>query len=257
MGKLRNTLFTASCLLYNIMSAQAIFQEDFNASYFPANWTVSPRTEKALVLGEGNSGYIRFHPRYPQQYIETPAISVPAGNYALLFDWNKAGNSNEDSIQVEVSEDNGSRWQAIYTIYNGNNRIWQTDSVTNVNRSGNIKFRWKYFSGGIFPSQYFNLDNVALVSNVPTQIKQNTSDITFSISPNPNNGIFQIRLNNPSLKNGTLQITDVKGSVVYKQLLPAVIQSLIHLDKSELSKGIYTIQLQTAAEILSKNVIIQ
>ncbi|MBK9330551.1 MAG: T9SS type A sorting domain-containing protein [Sphingobacteriales bacterium] len=257
MGELRNILFTASYFLYNIMSAQAVFQEDFNASYFPANWTVSPRIEKALALGKGNSGYIRFHPKYQQQSIETPLITVPAGNYALLFDWNKAGNSNEDSVLVEVSETNGSSWQAVYTIFNGNNRTWQPDSVALNNIGGNIKLRWKYFSVGIFPSQYFNLDNVVLKSNTPTFIKQNISDISFTLFPNPNNGIFQIRLNNPALKNGTLQITDVKGSVVYKQPLPAVIQSLIQLDKSGFSKGIYTIRLQTAAEVISKNVIIQ
>lgn len=257
MKILKTILSTASCFLFSVMCAQTFFQENFNSAYFPVNWTISSKVEKTVALGKNNSGYIRFHPRYQQQYIETPLISLPAGNYVLLFNWNKSGNSNQDSVQVEVSENNGISWQTIYTIYNGNNRTWQTDSVKLENSSENIRLRWKYYSGGIFPSQYFNLDNVVLETDITTYVKQNISEISFSIYPNPNNGIFQIKLNNPTLKNGIIQIMDSKGSVIFQQAAPIVKQSLIQMDKSELSKGIYTILFQTSSDILSKNIIIQ
>jgi hypothetical protein len=250
-------LFFVSCIISTQLSAQIVFQEDFNSRDFPVNWNLSSKIEKGIWLGKDNSGYIRFHPRYQQQFIETPSINFPAGNHLLFFDWNKAGDSNQDSVHVEITENNGSSWQTIYAIYSGNNRMWQTDSVAFNNTNGTIKFRWKYYSNGIFPAQYFNLDNVVIKTTIATSIKQNVSDITFGVFPNPNNGVFQIKLNNPKLRDGIIQITDSKGAIIFQQIIPAISQSLIQLNKSELSKGIYSIQLQTPSEVLSKNIIIQ
>lgn len=111
------------------MNAQTIFQEDFNTEASFSSWNLSSKVEHALWLGKDNSKYLRFHPNFQNQFIETAGINLPAANYTFSFDWNQARQQNTDSVNLQLSIDNGTSWQTMYAIYNGNNRTWQTDSL--------------------------------------------------------------------------------------------------------------------------------
>lgn len=257
MNLIKSIFFIIGCLCFNVLNGQSIFQEDFDAVGFPSGWNISSRVEKAVALGKENSGYIRFHPRFQQQIIESPLIPATSGNHLLRFDWNKAGNSSADSVYVELSNNIGNSWQVIYAIYNGNNRNWQTDSVSISNTGSSLIIRWRYFSGSIFPAQYFNLDNVKIERATATYLHHNTTDINFSVFPNPNEGEFQIKINNPLLKPGNLTILDIEGTEIYQQQIPLIQQFLIQIQQPSLSKGTYIIQLHTAPEVITKKISIQ
>ncbi len=237
--------------------SQIIFEERFNGSSFPSNWNFSAKTELAFWLGKENSNYVRFHPNFQNQSITSPNINVPSGNYTLYFDWNKAANSTIDSLQMQLSNDNGSNWETVYAIYNGNNRTWQTDSIPLNNQNGIIKIRWNYFSSGSFPSQYFNLDNVVLKNAITTNIKNKNSDLDVKIFPNPSAGVFQLKLVNQKSKTGTIKIYSVAGELVYQTSLPNSQQALIQIDISSVSKGAYSLNIETNEHNFTSTLLIQ
>jgi hypothetical protein len=77
-------------------------------------------------------------------------------------------------------------------------------------------------------------------SKVP-QALQIIVKINFSIFyPNPSNGIFTLHNNDYSIN--TIQITDVSGKIVYRKKYETW-ESPINIDLSNLSKGVYFINL--------------
>jgi hypothetical protein len=165
------------------------------------------------------------------------------------------GTNAIDSVQVQLFNNN--TWHTIYAVYNGNNRTWQTDTVSFTTNQDSIKLKWNYFSSGIFPSQYFNIDNISLQKNTPTALFQNKNEISFNVFPNPSNGQFQLKISNHKSLNGKILIFSTTGALVYESILPAIPQSLVQLDLSTLSKGTYILQVLSADNLFSKSIIIQ
>ncbi len=234
-----------------------VFQENFDDTAYLQTWNNTSKIEQALWLGKDNSNYLRFHPRFQNQYIETPGISLPPGNYTLYFEWNKARIQTPDSVHVQLSVNNGNTWQTLYSIYDGSNRTWQKDSILLDSIDSTLKIRWNYFSSGSFPAQYFNLDNVSIAKNISTGIKNDTSTPVFSIFPNPSEDYVQIRLKNPMLKKGILTIYNTSGERVYQKDLQSVLQTLLQIDVSNYSKGAYIVTMQLGEEQFSKTILVQ
>jgi hypothetical protein len=253
----KKIIILIACCTTLTLNAQTIFQEDFNTETSFSSWNLSAKVEYALWLGKANSKYLRFHPNYQNQFIETPGINLPAANYTFSFDWNQARQQNTDSVNLQLSIDNGTTWQTMYAIYNGNNRTWQTDSFVFNSVGGSIKFRWNYFSTGNFPSQYFNLDNILIKKNTTTGIRNNSTDITTELFPNPNNGNFQLKIYNAKNQKGNILIYNMQGELIYQQNLPVVTQSLVQIDLSILSKGSYLLNIEANENNYSKTLIIQ
>lgn len=237
--------------------AQVVFEENFNDTTYKTTWPTTARVEQALWLGKENSKYLRFHPNFQNQSIVTPNITAASGNYTLFFEWNKARTQTPDSVQVQLSVNNGTTWQTIYNIYDGNNRTWQKDSVELNNLNSDFKIRWNYFSSGSFPSQYFNLENVSIVKDISTSVKNKTNTVDFTVFPNPTHDAFQLQLKNPMLKNGTLSIYNTIGELVYQKNIQPILQTLYQIDVSNFSKGTYIINLQFGEEQVEKTVLVQ
>lgn len=70
-----------------------------------------------------------------------------------------------------------------------------------------------------------------------------TDDIRFSIAPNPARDYLMVELENPSDEDGRLSIFDHTGRQVYKQLLPAEMETVAVLLPG-LPSGLYTLVLE-------------
>jgi hypothetical protein len=68
----------------------------------------------------------------------------------------------------------------------------------------------------------------------------------ITVSPNPSNGVFTLKLNAGSRINGQVEIIDVTGRSVYAQDVDLIGQQNINIDLSKCAKGIYTVLLKTA-----------
>lgn len=250
-----------SLFYFNKIEAQTILSQNFNDTTFFNSWKVSENIEHAYALGVNQTKYIRFHPKFQNEFIKTPSILVPSTNaYALIFDWNEAENNNSDSVQIQLSKNNGNTWQTIHSIKNGNTRIWLRDSVFlgTLNENENIEIRWRYYSSQSFPSQYFNLDNVQIkVANTLTAIKNNINQIEVNIFPNPTSEMVTIQCKNLEGKNLQLRMYALNGTVLKNMPIPLSKLNKIEIDVSDVSKGMYFISIETSNEIYTEPLIIQ
>lgn len=245
------------CFAFYFTKAQSVFSEKFDDTLFLRSWNLTSKIEHAYFLGTNNSRYVRFHPKFQNEFIQTPIINLATGNYKLFFDWNESENSNPDSVQIQLSLNAGSSWQTLKSITGGNNRIWQKDSVDLGNKTGTIIVRWKYFSSTTFPSQYFNLDNVSINQYAVTALKQNKNVLNFAAFPNPATGKFTLQLNNLLQKSANLKIIDINGTLVKYMSLNSSFNFTSEIDISNFAKGAYIISVETDENIFTQPLIIQ
>jgi PKD repeat protein/predicted secreted protein len=69
------------------------------------------------------------------------------------------------------------------------------------------------------------------------------SQANFEVYPNPNNGSFDIKLNDQSMQNATLSISNMLGQTLLEKKVNNT--SSVHIDAANLQQGIYFIKIQT------------
>jgi len=79
----------------------------------------------------------------------------------------------------------------------------------------------------------------------------------LSVYPNPSTGAFEVRLNSTNRVNGTLNVVDVTGKVVFTQNLDVVGLYSTQINLADMPKGLYTVQLKTAEGFASNYISIQ
>jgi type IX secretion system substrate protein len=79
--------------------------------------------------------------------------------------------------------------------------------------------------------------------------------ISLTISPNPNTGQFEVNYELPQNEQGTLEVINILGEVVYKHQL--VQWSSVHRLNLDVSSGIYQVMVTTSKTRESKKIIIQ
>jgi len=90
------------------------------------------------------------------------------------------------------------------------------------------------------------------LSKIPTQLE----GIALSLVPNPNTGIFQLRLSE-SLKYQTdMQLYDLNGRVVYEQELPLSAQTTWDIQTKNLPTGVYFLRLLNPKQSQTHRVLI-
>ena len=81
------------------------------------------------------------------------------------------------------------------------------------------------------------------------------SELSFNIYPNPNNGNFNIQLNNPLNENVTIELFDAIGQLVYRSNLTNTNNHDFNL--RDVSSGLYNIKISTPHSSLTRKLIIQ
>ena len=90
-----------------------------------------------------------------------------------------------------------------------------------------------------------------------TAVQGLNQNIHFSIYPNPNNGIFDLELQDLRIGNAAIQILDLAGRAVYIRQLDNAVAGKMTFDLSNLSKGLYILQLRTLEGTAAKKISIQ
>jgi hypothetical protein len=102
-----------------------------------------------------------------------------------------------------------------------------------------------YFLGRLVGSVCDSLTGIAEVEN----------DFHFNLFPNPNNGKFSISYLLPQNKDGTLEIFDLTGNIIYKQKLP-MWSTMQHISIPNLADGVYLIKIISGNNSISKKLIV-
>jgi hypothetical protein len=94
---------------------------------------------------------------------------------------------------------------------------------------------------------------------VASGIKNFNSELNAAIAvyPNPNNGVFEFKINAGGRVNGDLMIIDVTGKTVYSQKLDVMGMYSTTINLSTYARGLYTLQIRTADGFASKNISVE
>jgi hypothetical protein len=93
----------------------------------------------------------------------------------------------------------------------------------------------------------------------PSSVGDFNADLNslVSIYPNPNNGVFELNLNAGRTVRGEINVVDVNGRKVFAQAIEANGVYKTTIDLSAYAKGLYTLQLKTSENIVSKSISIE
>jgi Tfp pilus assembly major pilin PilA len=97
-------------------------------------------------------------------------------------------------------------------------------------------------------------DTSNIFTVLTTGIDINT-ELSFSIYPNPNNGNFNIQLNNHLSDKVSFELFDAVGQLVYKTNVTYINQH--HFNLKEIAGGVYTIKITTPSNSITRKLIIQ
>jgi hypothetical protein len=103
----------------------------------------------------------------------------------------------------------------------------------------------------------FSVDNINLLGGAPYCQVVSVSELSiyensFTISPNPTNGKFQI--NNNNLRITGAVIYNVYGEKVFEKL--SIINSSLSIDLSQVPDGIYFLQVKTTDGVATKKIVV-
>ncbi len=87
-------------------------------------------------------------------------------------------------------------------------------------------------------------------------IKEQLSENSFAIIPNPNNGLFTVKLNNAFTENSLITISDYTGRIIRRYQSNSQAREL-QIDLSNISRGTYMLQVNTARGTISKLFIVE
>ena len=101
-------------------------------------------------------------------------------------------------------------------------------------------------------------DNINITVDACVGINNSEENINFSVTPNPNQGVFDVNISNINKSDINLNIYNSQGKKVYSETIHAIQQDItkrINLDN--LSAGIYFLNIQQGDIIKTQKIIIQ
>lgn len=161
----------------------------------------------------------------------SPLTPVSSGTYTCIHFANSTGGL--------IGGING----ALYKTLDGG--LTWTSEASNTNN--NITSIYAFNSTSYFEDHLFKVYR----STQPLGIRENALAPAFSIAPNPANSFITISCHTEHA--GSLTVADITG----KEVLRASLEEVLQLDVSELSAGVYFVQLETAKGRGVKKLVIQ
>ncbi len=258
--------------------------EDFNSSFPPLNW-VNTTDENALhweqinvIQKNGETGmaaafFNEFTDPGQSSNLVTFPISVSNDNKNpfLSFDLSYAMPNpyHGDQLLILVSTDCGISFSDTIFTKSGHNlstsssldvpwrpsssNHWRTERISlQPYRGQQIKIS---FTNVSMKQNTIYLDNI----NVYDNINEEYNPLNFNLFPNPNSGNFQLYLENNAIEFISLELFDVTGKIIYESEIDFQSDEtkLVHLNLSNLSKGVYYVRIFDNVNQHVKSVVIQ
>ncbi len=189
------------------------------------------------------------------ELIDISALSLPELSFDVAYAQYQA---YEDELRVEISTDCGltfvptgySKIGAVLASVGQSNTDWQPSAAAQWRKdvidlqpfigSGSVLFR--FVNVNDFGNNLY-VDNVN-VNDGPLTVKPVAFVNTFSVFPNPGNGLFSVQINQIVSKQAKLEIFDVQGNLILVQEnVSSASPQMIDLQNK--AKGVYMLKIST------------
>jgi hypothetical protein len=170
--------------------------------------------------------------------IELLSFDGTCNDNVITLNWRTASEHNSQYFEIQKSRD-GENWSSLTTVESAGNSTQEL--------SYEIKDHKAIDGNNYYKLIQYDIDGQFKEYGPINVICNGNSKGYFSIFPNPSTGDFQVILNNKRLiGDGTLEVRDSKGSVVYTQEVK-INQgiNLIDVSNINLTSGIYYVSLIT------------
>ncbi|HRH58801.1 MAG TPA: T9SS type A sorting domain-containing protein, partial [Chitinophagales bacterium] len=145
-------------------------------------------------------------------------------------------------------------------IISGASYEWYKGGVLLITTSSPF---YKFTSNGTYTLRIINNDCASLLSAsvnaaLPTSVKTIKLDIQFDIIPNPNNGLFEVKIIVPKSGKYDLVLYNVAGQqLINEQLFIQQGSNVKRFNLDGIEKGMYFISVRGNDGISTKNIIVQ
>ena len=244
--------------------------------------TTIPSTPSAIV------GNVNICPGANEIYSVSPVAEASSYNWIVPAGW--SGNSLSNSINLTVGTTGGvvevnatnvcgtSASQSISVIVTTINKLVTVNSNTLSSDQSSAIYQWLDCLTNFSPlsgqnSQDFVLTNsgsyaveISLNGCVDTSechnvvitslanLKRNMTEVT--VFPNPNEGLFNIKITNPYATNLKIEMTNSLGQVIFTENYIGVNSVDKEIDLKKFSKGIYFVKISNGYSSVNKRITI-
>lgn len=191
-----------------------------------------------------NLGYIFNDPRYPIGNFPHTGIRGELGNSKFSID-------KRSGVWLAALSDHmiGYAWAMNFSLEKGLMRTGMgafPQAAMNVRCAKDVP----RYDGTIGKNSQPKLKKDALIESI-NDIKEDLSESQIQIYPNPNSGLFTIKLGN--LSSGTIKIFNSNGNLIFTE---PIIGEEIKVNIQNQPAGIYFIKIQSNKTIITKKIII-
>lgn len=201
--------------------------------------------------------------------------NVNALELSFKYAFAKQNNNNDDYIRILTSNDCGETWSvrrnisanAIATANNTTGNFvptaseWETVTITNITSTfwvENFRFKILYYNGG-GNNLYLDDINIFDPSDPNASVLESQRLDAFKLYPNPSSEMTNLLINVSATSDANIYITDMVGKVVNHVQRGTLTQGEhnFNINISDLSKGIYFINVEIEGKVSTKKLIVE
>jgi len=136
--------------------------------------------------------------------------------------------------------------------------VWASALGYSYPYTGNLSTIAAQAGGGGF-TYYLTVINPGEPCSTVSGINDLSADLNSAlyVYPNPNNGVFEFRLNAGKRINGEIAVYDITGKKVFAEQLDALGMYTTSVNLSGCAKGLYTLKLSTADGFATKRISVE
>lgn len=104
-------------------------------------------------------------------------------------------------------------------------------------------------TGDVYQSEWADIQGNA-------SINENETSLLFNVYPNPSNGEVNVKIENESIKDGSISVINILGETVFSKSISNS-GNLVNMDLSNYGKGVYLIKVESGNITATKKITIQ
>ncbi len=283
-GNALNNSGSQSYIIYSGVGGPAVTEDYSSTTFPPANWYYINGGNQSAGWSRSTAGYTSAgcakmdfvnSPSGDADALILPPLDLSTYDNAVMTFYVAAatyGTSN-DNIKIKVSTNCGTTWSPIWnktgaslaTVGSVSSAFtpssanqWRSETVnltqyTGVNRTNvMIKFEALSAQGN---NAYIDDINMTLT----TGLKTVTQSLAFDLYPNPATQRAQVDFNLEKAGDVTMQVVDKMGKLVYTYSEPSMNpgEHTFELNTSDFAKGIYMVNIKSAAGSSQKKLVVE
>jgi hypothetical protein len=177
----------------------------------------------------------------------SPSITARAGSNKVTVSWQAVALA--DKYEVYMLGEN----TPLRLVGTTSSTTFEVGNLTN---GVTYSFRVKAINNATGIESVFS-NTVSAKPSIVLGVEEETSNNTFQVYPNPNNGSFSLKMTNLKGKNAQISVLDLNGRLLYQQNVLLNNTSLESSIELNIANGMYLLLLQTEENSYQRKLVIE